>query len=159
MTTIATDGHTLAADSWATDASGACSITKLRRIRGWLVGYCGGAAEGSTLLRTLGRDKRDPVQTLNHLVAAGKLNKVESAFLLVSPKRGIYLYEGGASEPWRVRDRVAAIGSGGPVAMGAMKAGACPRLAVRIAAQVDPFTGGRVRAVRNDSPQKSVTPS
>lgn len=148
MTTVATDGHSMAADSRATDATSMCSVTKLRRIDGWLVGFAGGVADGAALLRRLGRAGVDPVSALKDWCADGALDDAQAALLLCSPRGRIYLYEGGASEPWRVQDRVAAIGSGGPVALGAMLAGVEPGEAVRIAAKVDPSTGGRVRVIR-----------
>jgi hypothetical protein len=42
----------------------------------------------------------------------------------------------------------AAIGSGGPLARAAMLAGAEPVHAVRIAAQIDVNTGGRIRSIK-----------
>lgn len=148
MTTIATDGLVMAADSLAADAYGSCSVTKLRVVRGWLVGFAGRVSSGATLLRRMSASTLDPLAHLNALAAAKPKPDESVELLLVSPDGRLYVYEGGASEPWRIRDKVAAIGSGAPYAIGAMLSGVEPGPAVRIAARVDPSTGGRVRMIR-----------
>lgn len=149
MTTIATDGRSMAADSWASSEAGACSVTKLKVVRGWLVGYAGGVAAGAALLRRLAKSTLDPLDHLNQLAGAKPAPDESVELLLVCPRGRLYVYEGGTAEPWRVRDRVTAIGSGAPYAIGAMLAGVEPGPAVRIAAKVDPGTGGRVRVIRH----------
>lgn len=68
------------------------------------------------------------------------------AGLLVDPKGRMWLYEGNVWQ--RVKGRYYAVGSGSIIAFAAMDAGATAIEAVTIAARRDPFSGGKVTAVR-----------
>ena len=47
-----------------------------------------------------------------------------------------------------VADKLSAFGSGGDVALGALHAGADARTAIRIAAKLDPHTGGKIQVFK-----------
>lgn len=62
---------------------------------------------------------------------------------LILNKAGIWVYDA-HPEPYKVKDKFAAIGSGAQAALAAMYLEQSPKNAVRIAAKVDPLTGGRI---------------
>jgi hypothetical protein len=62
------------------------------------------------------------------------------------------IYEIGCDTAWMRRvDGIYAIGSGSPVALGALKHGATLEEAIVIAAENDPYTGGRLTVASADS--------
>ncbi|MBL8644021.1 MAG: hypothetical protein JNK21_08800 [Rhodospirillaceae bacterium] len=130
MTTIATDGKVMAADSRLTgDYIDQFNSTKLYAVNGEIVGTCGTASEGLAYIQWLQDSKAAP--------------KLSDKF------EALHLTRGGIFSVDRnlVRIRVAkvsAIGSGCGYAMGAMLAGASPGKAVQIAAKLDPHTGGKI---------------
>ena len=68
------------------------------------------------------------------------------AGLLVNPQGRMWLYEGNVWQ--RVHGRYYSVGSGSIIAFAAMDAGATAIEAATIAARRDPFSGGKVTAVR-----------
>jgi 20S proteasome alpha/beta subunit len=61
--------------------------------------------------------------------------------------RGIMVYEY-SPEPYLISDKFCAIGSGAQAALAVMHMGYTTREAVKVAAKIDPYTGGRVRTLK-----------
>lgn len=136
MTTIATDGKTMAADSrgCANSVIRSDREQKIRRLKdGRIVGFSGTAAAARTYL--------------NWLEDGGEMPKVDDGFsALVLSMDGTVQVHCNDEMPDDA-DLPAVLGSGGLLALGAMLAGASPEQAVAIAAQRDPFTGGEIRVL------------
>lgn len=134
MTTIATDGRTMAGDGarFRNDIMVAASAAKVNRLSdGSLLG-CSGASHDCIALR-LWIDGGEQ----GHRPRAGSL----SGLHLKPNGELLYYSEKGPPVPAEIP---ATAGSGGELALGAMLAGASPAEAVRIAAQRDPYTGGNI---------------
>lgn len=143
MTTIATDGRTIAADS---------RMVCEDRIASDLQPKLDPLSDGSWL-GCMGNplDSRRVRSAIESELAVGKIwpfdIKIDGLCkdflgLLVDSKNRVWLVgdDGGV-------DRAtvpAAIGSGGAIAQGAMMAGASPSEAVKIAIALDPFSGGEI---------------
>jgi ATP-dependent HslUV protease subunit HslV len=136
MTTIATDGQTMAADGLRKQ-HGAIIDTdalKLRRLSdGRIVGTCGDVAEGEMVVEWLeaGGGKDDKPTISDDTVA-----------LVLNLDGTVEIYDHHC-RPIRVPAPIA-IGSGCEFAMGALDAGASPQKAVVIATRRDPNSGGRI---------------
>lgn len=145
MTTIATDGKTIAADSRGTAAEIIRCNTEEKLVRlsdGRIVGYSGTSHAARAYVAWL--------------EAGGERPQITGNF------SALVLHPDGSAEvhysddmPDRV-DLPAVLGSGGSIALGAMLAGATPAEAVAIAAQRDPFTGGEVKTMARASALKIV---
>jgi len=137
MTTIATDGVTIAGDGRAT-ANGTVSsdqVIKVHRLpHGRAVGSAGEATKGLIAIRALqaGEDLSGLDLEGVYLVVIDGTNTVQSYEETANPLE--------LPTPY-------AIGSGRDVALGALDAGASPKEAVAIAIKRDVFTGGRIRTV------------
>jgi ATP-dependent protease HslVU (ClpYQ) peptidase subunit len=140
MTTIATDGHTIAADGRMSSTSGAITNEHFDKLvdmpDGSVIGLAG-AATDIIALRAWAEAGAEPENR-------PKLDKTSEALVL---------HPGGLVEwfdcAWRPvpQDAPVAIGSGGRFAEGAMLAGASPQEAVVIAARRDTATGGLLSAI------------
>lgn len=132
MTTIATDGKTMAAD---TQQHGQYIdqfvLQKIQLIDKSLVGVAGNTLCAQLFFQWLWNKKSEDEPILGKTFEALIIGRV----VLYMNKRLIPIEVGAP----------AAIGSGARYAMGAMLAGATPEEAVRIAMQLDPFTGGEVK--------------
>lgn len=140
MTTIAWDGVMLAADKQLTEGDRACGrVTKigwLDRDRMWAIS--GEAAASMQCLHWLREAGGTPPPT----------PWPEKAEVYVIHRSGnVYLYESTAS-PIEMDQGPFAAGSGGPVAHGAMLAGADAYVAVALASTVDIYTGGGIDTLR-----------
>lgn len=133
MTTIATDGYSLAGDGRSTRND---SVTGRDRIKvvplpdGSIVGGAGRTADSERAMRHLLAEDSGDVKGEYVLLRLFKNGKVAT-------------YEGSLLSPIATK-APQAIGSGSDVAMGAMLAGADARTAVQIAAKIDVYTGGRI---------------
>ncbi len=132
MTTIATDGKTMAGDSRGCAANKIRSDheLKVRRLKdGRIVGFSGTASSAKAYVEWL---DGGPVP-----------HKEDNFALLVLERDGTarIIYDDITSDPV---DLPAVLGSGGDLALGAMLAGASPKEAVKIAILRDPFSGGKV---------------
>lgn len=113
----------MAADSQGT----ACDNTRYRcdklfRIRGLLVGVCGEDKGTSAFIDYFRSGGGDP----------DEWDFEDGLALVLCPRRGILRYEG-TGRPDKVHEPFFAIGSGAPIALGAMEAGATAEQAVAAA--------------------------
>lgn len=139
MTTIATDGKTMAGDGIRVhrDTVVNKSAQKVRRLDdGSLLGTCGDVALGYMLIDWLNGKSDKPA-----------LNP-ETGFSALHLQVGgtVVMYDQHCT-PMPVDQLPFAIGSGMDLAIGAMDYGATPEEAVAIAASRDPSTGGMITAL------------
>lgn len=134
MTTIATDGRTMAGDGaqFMGDIQRAASVAKVVKLPdGSIVGCSGHTTDCETFRQWL----------IGGQVGARPKAKSLSALLLRTDLSLVYFNERGSGVP---AEAPATVGSGNELALGAMLAGASPKRAVEIAAERDPFTGGTI---------------
>jgi ATP-dependent protease HslVU (ClpYQ) peptidase subunit len=133
MTTIATDGFQIAADGQSTRKD---SVTGTNRRKlyplpdGSFVGAAGRTVDAERAVRVLyegGNADAPGDYTLMQLHRNGKVDVYEGSLRAVIRMKPPY-----------------AIGSGADVAMGALLAGASAHEAVKIAAKIDVYTGGKI---------------
>tara|TARA_R100000808_G_scaffold5213_3_gene16004 strand:+ start:6645 stop:7085 length:441 start_codon:yes stop_codon:yes gene_type:complete len=144
MSTVATDGTTMAADSRITDDGGAMDLLnfpKVRRIRDSVVGFAGDVEMGILFFNWIEHgEPDDPAQ---------KPQFDDDDFAgLVMRKGGVFWYGKRLIPGGVLSGSPTAIGSGGDLALGAMLAGKSPAEAVRLACRVDTNSGGRVKAYK-----------
>lgn len=139
MTTVCWDGRTLASDSQIQedDAIEPGGLRKIYKIGNVLAGFAGNVENGMEFILWL-KAGADP---------ANKPTKFDRDFkaLVIRPSGRAYGYEG-RLVPCRC-GKITAIGTGRTAALAAMMAGASAEQAVRIAIQLDPNSGGRVRVL------------
>lgn len=141
MTTIATDGETIAADSLISCMGTLLAFNKkLHRCSDGRIFGCTGLATHI-------------IQFSNWMLAGcpddGKpILREEFAALVLNPDGSVdYMDQELTPVPYAVP---AAVGSGGAIALGAMLAGATPAKAILIAAERDRTTGGTVYSERRE---------
>lgn len=132
MTTVATDGKTVAADSRCIGSYiEPGNIQKIWVLGKSIVGFAGDYASGLRFIEWVkggcNPESRPELEDFNGLIVSASGVKLfcEKLVAMKSP-------------------RMSAIGSGDRIAMGAMMAGASPKKAVEIAKKLDPSTGGKV---------------
>lgn len=146
MTTIATDGKTIAADGQSTAGDMVTSLESVKLARlpdGSIIGGCGDLSPMRRAINCLHAPDAHPDDftgefTLLRLYPDGKIVSYEGclfAFELPAP---------------------VAIGSGREFAMGAMLAGKKPSEAVEIAKQRDIYSGGNVLVMEPTKPASNV---
>lgn len=136
MTTVITDGKYIACDSLITDGDYCFSknTSKVHRVGGSLVGFCGELQSGLAYIQWLKNNK----------VAKEKPNVSEDNFAaLILNNDGVFAVDNMLilMRP----DLPYAIGTGAPYAIGAVYAGASVKEAVQIACKLDSNSGGKVR--------------
>ena len=144
MSTVATDGQSMASDSRITDDGGAMdqlNFPKIRKLKDCIAGFAGDVESGILFFNWLERGEQDD--------PAQKPPLDDDVFIgLVLRANGVFWY-GSKLIPGGVAcGTPAAIGSGGDFAMGAMLAGKTPAESVRLACRVDSNSGGKVRTLR-----------
>ena len=163
MTTIAFRDGVLAGDScvtmggrWVTGAT-----TKLARIGGFGFGFCGSIWAGKAIFRELTKlaEKQDFAavfidgERVDRLIDAPKLADDDHFdCLVISPRGELFSFESNLV-PYRMSAPFAALGSGGPFALGAMGAGASAADAVRIAGMLDTCTSVDVETLIFPEPE------
>lgn len=137
MTTIAYRDGVIVADSRASRGGwlNVGAVPKLFRVPDGVCAVCGsltGAAKLVDWMRAPGGERPTVTGdvTVIHVAASGRITIHEDGGEHEQP---------GPFMAW---------GSGGPVALGALYAGADALTAVRIAAKVDPYTGGPIKSMR-----------
>lgn len=136
MTTIATDGQSMAGDGQSQSRGTVVNHTraKIRRLQnGSIVGGCGDMHDTTAWADWLdgGKVGDCPIQTEEF---GGLILKIDGSVLMVDHKGR----ECSVEAP-------CAVGSGMDLAIGAMMAGATPGEAVNIACKRDPHSGGRIK--------------
>lgn len=145
MTTIATDGIVMAADSRVTGDGPMYPTEKIFRIRGSLFGTAGDGFMGLALLEWLKTKRRDrkALYEMWDKTTLG-IEDADVLFIELSPK-GIFLWNcWGIAEP--VRRPSYAIGSGAMAAVAAMETKS-PEDAIRTALNYDEFSGPPIQVV------------
>lgn len=144
MTIVAFDGKTLACDSKISGQDGAhwCSVKKIRRVDGWLIGAAGGWDMLTHFLT-----KFNP-KCIENGLAYAPINpaptKGDFDGLAISPKGEIYYIEdSGVFGKVKTKGFIA-VGSGENIAMLSMDLGKTAREAVKLAIKYDMYCGGRV---------------
>lgn len=125
----------MAADSQTTEPDGKKgSYKKIWKKHGVIIGIAGTYTDG--------------VRFAESFPDLSELDDLDEDFeAMVLTPGGILTFDR-SLHPTRTDSKVEAIGSGGKVALGAMLAGAPPDKAVRIAAKIDAYTGGRIRTYK-----------
>ena len=136
MTTITWDGKTLAADSRVTDGCiEQVRCKKIHKAGEYIIAFCGDYAEGLAFVKWV----------KDGMVAERKPEDLEDfGALVVHPDGKVFEYTKRLI-PLPCGCPTAA-GSGRKSAMGALLAGANAVEAVKIAAKLDPYTGGPVQS-------------
>lgn len=134
MTTVCTDGRSMASDglSTANDTVNATNMQKVFKLDdGSVVGIAGCRVDALRAVDALRRGDTEFVGDYNllRLHPGGRVERYDRC-----------LYPLATQAP-------AAIGSGGDLALGALEAGASPKEAVRIASRRDAHSGGRIREI------------
>jgi ATP-dependent protease HslVU (ClpYQ) peptidase subunit len=146
MTTIATDGKSIAADGQSTAGDMITSTTSIKLTRlpdGSIVGGCGELAPMRRAINCLHAPDAHPDDFTG-----------EFSLLRLFPDGRVSVYDGclfGFDIP-----APAAVGTGREFAMGAMLAGKGPKQAVEIATQRDVYSGGNITVMEPDKPGNNV---
>jgi ATP-dependent protease HslVU (ClpYQ) peptidase subunit len=139
VTTIATDGRSMAADGQSSLDGGQIICTTKKKIYrlsdGSLLGGAGTTWELDKAVEWLNGDQQAPAPKLKDF-AGLKLTPDGRAFYCTEPLQFSQI------------DVPAAVGSGQELAVGAMLAGASPKQAIEVAIKRDPHSGGRILVVR-----------
>jgi 20S proteasome alpha/beta subunit len=136
MTTIATDGKTIAADSYATGDYCIHHVQKLFDVPGGILGVAGFIATAVEFVEWLKAE--------NHEIDPPKMEGTSA--IMLTHKGEVWFYDE-THVPFKNMGPCAAIGSGAQAALAAMHLGYSPRDAVKVAALVDPCTGGTITSL------------
>lgn len=143
MTTIATDGKSMAGDGLATrrDMITCETAIKVHRLAdGSLFGGAGDKPELAALRAWIDGGEKGPRPKAKDMVA-----------LVLKPSGELWYYTESAGAPTEVPN---AVGSGEELAIGAMEAGASPEEAVAIAARRNTATGGKITVLELNQKSK-----
>lgn len=139
MSTIATDGQTVASDSQMTSGDNrvvGLNHTKLHRGKGYIVGFCGFPVQQPLFEKFI--ETGEKPDGLDMKDCTGLVVKAD----------GIFIYEF-VLLPLKMQPPFT-MGSGEATAYGAMKAGATPLEAIKIACEVDVYSGGAITSYTVD---------
>lgn len=135
MTTIATDGYSMAGDGRSTrgDAISGGDRKKVYKLSdGSLIGAAGRTRDAERAIRALTANPAKPEEV-----------RGDYTLMRLYPDGSIWVHEDTLTAPIKVQPPFA-IGSGWTPALGAMMAGATSREAVKIASKIDVHTGGKI---------------
>jgi len=135
VTVIAWDGKTLAADKRSVCAGKATTVTKLFRADGWMLAVSGDLVKGLEMVEWF-RNGRDPKE----LPPFQRTKEGYVPLLAISPGREIFHFED-SHVPFRVEEKVYAMGSGRDYALAAMWMGRDAEQAVNVATALDTGCG------------------
>jgi 20S proteasome alpha/beta subunit len=142
MTTIAVRGTAIAADTQTTDGNGIKSTTgrKLFEVNGGLVGVAGDLIDAMVFVEWLRNPKK------------ARKPETHADFLALELRADGKIYMWNATlHALLMEDEYYAIGSGAPVAMGAMFAGSTAEQAVRAAIKWDAYSSGGIAVAQLQS--------
>lgn len=147
MTTIAYRDGVLASDTLGTANNvRECEFRKIAKVNGWLVGIAGTLHVANSIMRWLktngGKLERPP----ESVVGEGDRGNVNAIF--VNQKSGAVYLMDSCGEPYKVKVRFYALGSGAYHAVGAMEMGASATQAVRVASKWDMATGPKIQSIK-----------
>jgi ATP-dependent protease HslVU (ClpYQ) peptidase subunit len=128
MTIIAYRAGVIAADSCATDSFITCA-DKLYKKNGAVIGFCGEVAQALVFVDWYFNQKKS---------RRPDLASEQGWEAMVLTKQGVFIWER-SLRPVPMGEEFYAIGSGAPLAMGAMEYGASASEAVSIACRRDPY--------------------
>ena len=155
VTTIALslDQREIAADSQETDGGGQKYGCKklFRAANGCIIATAGGSYAGMLFVEWFEQWEGDPSWEERPDLLNLELEE-DFECLVVRPDGTFYTVNRLFIPIEQTSNPVFAIGSGGPAARGAMLAGASPAEAVKIAKQIDTYTGGRITRMKIPSP-------
>lgn len=134
MTTIACTPRVMASDSQATDENGISHVTKMWEVGNGVLGFAGTFHAGYKLYQWLLAGQ------------AGDPPDMKDSVALFIDGRQIWCFDG-VTSPYPIDDKNAAIGSGAMAARACMLVGCSPEQSVKIAAKVDPYTGGKIKVL------------
>lgn len=149
MSVIAWDGQTLAADRQLTCDGAVYHTTKVFNLGDRLIGYVGELAQCEELLEwylagaapdTFPSWQREP--------------DTKPSLAVFNSDNTILLYEG-SHVPIRIENQRFAMGSGAQFALGVMHFNGTAIAAVRIASNLDPWSGGGIDALRHGDKVKA----
>lgn len=133
MTTIAARSGTVASDSQITGGSGKKGrVKKITRLPDGGIFACAGNYQAVLKLRQWAAEN----------FAGKRPPKTQDAEGLLIRADGVVCSLDGQGEPYEIEGEFHAIGSGGDFALGAMRMGADPLEAVKVAAEFDAMTSG-----------------
>jgi len=132
MTTIVCTLETMASDSMASDEVQKTSVAKIFRVGEKLVGTAGCYSSCVAFVNWL-KQGCDPEMKPD----------MEGVYAMVLDSSGISIHDECVTS-FPLNNKFAAVGSGSQAALAAMHCGKTPREAVKIAAKIDPSTGGRI---------------
>ena len=149
MTTIAYRNGILACDTLATSGSTRSGyIEKARKVGPWVIAYAGHVRSGIEWLDWM----QGIIERGEKFVRAPKEmqygDDVEPISALAIKTGEIWAFDG-LSYPYKMEAEYVAIGSGSDFALGAMAMGVGAEKAVKIASQLDCYTGGEIRTYRH----------
>lgn len=136
MTTIAYRGGVIAGDSQAVDDETQRKFyegSKVFKHKGKIWGSCGSAVDCAMFNEWMRKGGPEP-----------KLDCKKEFYALAWDGVQLWYYNQGFDKPEKIKNEFIAIGSGGAAAEGAMHMGATAVEAVRIAAKIDLYTGGKI---------------
>ncbi len=135
MTTIAWDGKTLASDTRCNSGNIKLKISKIRKHKGHLVAWAGPCSHGEEMFawwKAGAKPKDFPDSQLNDD------DRVD--FVVVTPERKVFLWQGAAYPQDMSLNKQYAIGSGRDFALAAMYLGKTAPEAVELAGRFDTGT-------------------
>lgn len=135
MTTIATDGMSLAGDGRATrgDVISGGDRKKVHRLPdGSIIGVAGRTRDAERVVRSLMNNPHKPEEV-----------RGDYTVMRLYPGGELWVHEDTLTAPMQMKPPFA-IGSGWVAALGALMAGADSRQAVKIASKLDVHTGGKI---------------
>lgn len=142
MTTIAANRTCMAADSKVTDGDISYRADKIFAIRSDLVGVAGGTDATNMFLDWYMAGKKTP---------GPELPKKSDFCALVLTRTGLFYYSA-CCPPDALLEDFYAIGTGSMAALAAMTLGHPPEVAVEVACQISPGSGGPVKVLSLPTP-------
>lgn len=134
MTTIAWDGQILAADRMISYQDNCYEVTKIQRFDKWLIGFAGGTAIGLQMVDWFKRGAQPETFPTNIT------EENFSSLIAIDSDKSIYRYEF-TPFPVKLESKQIAIGSGSSYALAAMRTGMSAIEAVRLAIELDIYSG------------------
>ena len=138
MTTIAVCDNIMAADTQGRFEDIIMEMHKIFRVRDELIGTCGNYDNAVKFIELYKKGQKYVTQSSNGT------DENDFDYLLLNAK-GLYLATGFRGPKVKVHERFWSIGSGKEAAITAMRMGATPKEAVKMASLCDVYTGSKVQ--------------